>query len=539
MRTTTFLRLVIRSVSFTVLFVFHSTFLSAQAADKKNPPVKEESLKSSADKGKPAEPAKKIQVEKKGSRTGNAYSIKMTIAGLKDSTCFLASYYAEYQSIEDTAKADKNGLLVFNGKKKLEPGMYMLVKNKRKLFDFLVQENDQHFSLSSDTSDYNGHMKVTGSAENKIFFEYLNWLGQKQIEAEKNRTRLKEIRTAKPDSALLIEQHMAGLDKEVKAYMTDFMNKHADSFTSKFLKATLEVEIPPAPLLPNGRRDSAFVYRYYKAHYFDNLDLADERLLRTPVYTPKIKQYFETMILQMPDSIIKEGDMIISKAAANKETFKYCVGYMTYTYEISKVMGFDAIFVHEALTYYKTGKAYWADEAQTRKIVARANQLDSILIGKTAPNLIMQDSLVGLTPDFNTYSLNTLKSKYTLLYFWDPDCGHCQKETPKLLEFYKRIQTKYQIEVYGVGVVSELGPWRKYIREKKLSWINVVDAFNKTHYKHTYDVYSTPVLYLLDEHKKIIAKRLETDQIEEFLDRYEKMLKQKEELDKKKLKENK
>jgi len=417
--------------------------------------------------------------------------------------------------------------------------MYMLVKNKRKLFDFLVTENEQHFSLSSDTLDFNGHMKVNGSAENKLFFEYLNWLGQKQIEAEKYRSRLKVIRSGDADSTRILEQRLGGMDKEVKAYMTDFMNKHPDSFTAKFLKSTLEVEIPPAPLLPSGRRDSAFVYRYYKAHYFDNIDLADERLLRTPVYTPKIKQYFETMVLQTPDSIIKEGDMIISKAAANKETFKYCVGYMTYTYEISKVMGFDAIFVHEALTYYKTGKAYWADESQTRKVVAKATQLDSILIGKTAPDLIMQDSLVGLVPDFNTYSPNNLKAKYTLLYFWDPDCGHCQKETPKLLEFYKKIQPKYQLEVFAVGVVSELGPWRKYIREKKLVWINVVDAFNKTHYKHTYDIYSTPVLYILDEHKKIIAKRLDTDQIEEFLDRYEKMLKQREEQAKKQVKDNK
>jgi thiol-disulfide isomerase/thioredoxin len=482
---------------------------------------------------------KKESIEKKGSKTGKAYSIKVKINGLQDSTCFLASYYAEYQSIQDTARADKNGTLVFNGKKKLESGMYMVVKNKRKLFDFLVLDSDQHFALETDTIDYNGHMKVTGSAENKLFFEYLNWLGKKQMEAEKCRKRLKEIKSSNKDSATIIENSLSGMDKEVKAYMNDFMQKNSGTFTSKFFKATLDIEIPPAPLLPIGRRDTTFGYRYYKAHFFDNIDLADERLLRTPVYTPKLKQYFETMVLQTPDSIIAEGDMIISKASGNKETFKYCVGYMTYTYEISKVMGFDAIFVHEALTYYKTGKAFWTDEKQTKKIVAKATQLDSVLLGRKAPNLIMQDSLVGLSPDFNTYSLNNLKSKYTILYFWDPDCGHCQKETPKLHEFYKKIQPKYQIEVYAVGVVSELGPWRKYIREKKLSWINVVDAFNKTHYKHIYDVYSTPVMYILDENKIIIAKRLDTDQIEEFLDRYEKMLKQKADQARKQGKDNK
>ncbi|MFI5149410.1 MAG: thioredoxin-like domain-containing protein [Bacteroidia bacterium] len=454
---------------------------------------------------------------------GNTYEIKVKVKELKDSTCNLANYYGDKQYIIDTAKADKNGVLVFDGKKKLDPGMYMVVMSKKKLFDLLVMENDQHFMLETDTADYNGHMKVTGSAENKLFFEYLNWLSQKQKQAEKCRSRYKVIKETNKDSAKLIENTLQGLDKEVKAYMNDFRTRNPNSFTAKFLKATLDIEIPEIPVMPNGRKDSTFAYHFAKAHYFDNIDMADERLLRTPIYFPKIKGYLENMTLQMPDSLAKEGDVIISKAKGNKETFKFCVYYMISNYEASKVMGFDAIFVHEALKYYATGQAYWSDAAQVRKIVERAHQLDSILIGKPAPELVMQDTLVGLTNDFNTYALRSTKAKYTILYFWDPDCGHCQKETPKLLELYHKIKTRRNVEIYAVGCVSELPPWRKYIREHKLDWINVVDAFNKNHYKHKYDIYSTPVIYILDEHKKIIAKRLETEQIDDFLERYDKM----------------
>jgi thiol-disulfide isomerase/thioredoxin len=451
------------------------------------------------------------------------FDLKIKVKGLKDSLCNLVYYMGDKQYSMDTAKGDKSGLFEFKGKKEMGLGMYMLVMNKRKLFDFLVVEPGRKFTLETDTADYNGHMKVTGSNENKIFFEYLNWLSAKQKEAEKCHNRYKVIKETNKDSAKIIEDKLKGLDNEVKGYMNDFMKQHPGTFTSKFLKATLEVEVPEAPTLSNGRKDSTFAYHYYKAHFFDNLDLADERLMRSPIYFPKVKQYLENMTLQIPDSICKEGDYLISRAKSNKECFKFLVWYMTVNYETSKVMGFDAIFVHEALKYYKTKQAYWVDEKQNKKIVDRANQLDSILIGKIAPNLIMQDSLVGLTPDFNTYSLLSIKSKYTILYFWDPDCGHCQKETPKLLEFYKRIQAKYQVQVFAVGCVSELEPWRKYIREKKLTWINVVDAFNKNHYKHTYDIYSTPVMYILDEHKKIIGKRIETEQLEDFLDRIEKM----------------
>jgi thiol-disulfide isomerase/thioredoxin len=459
--------------------------------------------------------------------SSNAYDIRVKVKGLRDSSVFLANYYGDKQYIQDTAVIDKNGLLSFSGKKKLDGGMYLLVMGKKKLFDFMVLDNDQHFTLETDTLDYNAHMKVNGSPENTVFFEYLNWLSHKQKQAELYRARYKEIKESKKDSAKILEDILSGMDKEVKGYMNDFMKKHPASFTAKFLKATLDIEVPEAPTLPNGRKDSTFAYHYYKTHFFDNIDLADERMLRTPIYHPKIKQYLDNMVMPLADSIIKEGDMIINKATSNKETFKYCVFYMIYTYETSKVMGYDAVFVHEAFKYYKTGKAFWVTDAQKKKVVERASQLDSILIGKTAPNLVMQDSLVGLTPEFNTYSLKDIKARYTIVYFWDPDCGHCQKETPKLRDLYERIGKKYDIKIFGVGCISELPPWRKYIRVNKLMWINVIDAFNKNHYKHVYDIYSTPVIYILDEHKKIIAKRLDTEQIEEFLERYEKMMKMK------------
>ncbi len=41
----------------------------------------------------------------------------------------------------------------------------------------------------------------------------------------------------------------------------------------------------------------------------------------------------------------------------------------------------------------------------------------------------------------------------------------------------------------------------------------------KSNYRKFYDVYCTPVVYLLDEHKKILAKRLGVTQLDEFLQR--------------------
>jgi len=65
---------------------------------------------------------------------------------------------------------------------------------------------------------------------------------------------------------------------------------------------------------------------------------------------------------------------------------------------------------------------------------------------------------------------------------------------------------------------------KEYIKEKGMNWINVNGprAYTKD-YHELYYIYSTPVIYILDEKKKIIAKRLLTDQIRVFLDKSDKM----------------
>ena len=142
-------------------------------------------------------------------------------------------------------------------------------------------------------------------------------------------------------------------------------------------------------------------------------------------------------------------------------------------------MGMDAVFVHMAKNYYLTGKAYWVDSSVVSKIRERAKILEPILIGKKAPNMWLTDSSGKL------YTLDGFKAKSTILYFWDPNCGHCQKETPKLLEFWEKNKAR-GIDVYSVTIDRKPDDWKKYIREKKLSWLNVWDSYTATDFKNNF-----------------------------------------------------
>ncbi|MBA3705010.1 MAG: TlpA family protein disulfide reductase, partial [Bacteroidetes bacterium] len=115
--------------------------------------------------------------------------------------------------------------------------------------------------------------------------------------------------------------------------------------------------------------------------------------------------------------------------------------------------------------------------------------------------------------------LYAVKSKYTVLIFWDHDCGHCKKEVPKLAELYKKVKAK-GVEVYAIETEDKPAEWKKFIRENNLNWINVheSDAYKRAVTKKIYDIYSTPVTYLLDENKIIKAKRIDVEQLGNFID---------------------
>jgi thiol-disulfide isomerase/thioredoxin len=442
------------------------------------------------------------------------FEIKLTIKGLKDTTCQLAYYFGDKQYIKDSARVDKAGRLVFKGAENLPGGIYLAVVPGKKYFEMIV-DKEQKFSMETDTADFINSMSVQGSKDNELFYDYLRWISTKGKEMEGLKKELETYIQA-ADKSKEIKARQLEVDKEVKEYKNKFMTDHPEMLLTKIFKASWEPEIPAIPMLPNGKKDSTFAYRYYRAHFFDQIDMKDDRLLRSPVFGGKIKQYVEKLTPQIPDSINKYAAYLIGLTDPQSEIFKYMVYYITNTYEKSNVMGMDAVFVFMAENYYLSGKAYWIDSTQTEKIRERVDHLKPCLLGVTANNMHL------LKNDFHPVALNDIKKEYTIVYFWDPSCGHCQKVTPKLHDFYKEQKSKYDLEILAVYIEADTTEWFKYIKEKELKWINGADLLGKANIRKYYDIYSTPVIYVLDRNKKIIAKKIDVENLEDFFKNYSK-----------------
>jgi thiol-disulfide isomerase/thioredoxin len=415
--------------------------------------------------------------------------------------------------VKDTLKVDPSGRFTFTAREDLPKGIYLVVITDKNYFEFIIN-NDKKFSMETELKDVNGKMVIKNSPENTLFYDYLSYnrtMFDEIMALEKNKEKLKDHK----DSTRLINKKIDTINSDIIKYKLDLVKKYPDSFVAFFINAMKEPEIPEIPLLPNGRRDSTFAYRYFKTHFWDGTDFTDDRLLRTPVFHNKLKKYFDQVLIQKPDTIIKEIDFYIEQSRPNAEMFKYMVWFATNHYETSEIMGFDKIFVHVIDNYYVTGQATWTNQTILENLIKKANKLKPLLIGEKAPNMIMLDTNNQLV------SMHNLNADYLLLLFWDPDCGHCEKEIPKLKEFYDEYKEKYNLEIFSVCSDTSLVKWKKAIKKRAMNWINVDGPRTLTgDYHEQYDITTTPVIYILNRKKEIIAKHLASDQISQFLKNY-------------------
>lgn len=440
------------------------------------------------------------------------YNIKLRIRGIKDTICLVANYYANNTYVKDTLRVDGSGRMNFKAPDDLPKGMYVLVITDRQYFDFIINK-DKKFSMETDITDLAGKMVIKDSPENTLFYNYLltNREQYERVQALRN----KEKSISSPKDSLEIEKQVKAISEEMIEYKLDIMKNHPGSFLALLFNLIREPEIPEIPVLANGRKDSTFAYRYYKSHFWDNVDFTDDRIIRTPVFYNKLKQYFDVVLVQSTDTIIKEADIFIEKTRPNPEMFKFMVWFLTYHYENSDVMGFDRIFVHLVENYYKTNQATWVNKTVLENIIKKSDRTKPLLIGMKAPNMIMLDS------NNRPVSMYDINAKYLVLFFWDPDCGHCEQEIPRLKAFYDQNKEKYGLEIFAVCSDTSLVKWKNNVVNKKMNWINVDGPRTFTgNYHDQYDVVTTPVIYILNQQKEIIAKRLTVDQIEDFLRRY-------------------
>jgi hypothetical protein len=248
----------------------------------------------------------------------------------------------------------------------------------------------------------------------------------------------------------------------------------------------------------------------------------DARIIRTPFFLPKLEKYYREIIIQAPDSIIQDLDYRILFARSCPEMYKFLLNWFTDEYINPKYMGQDAIFVHLFEKYHSKGLTNWLNEKQMETISRRAYMQMSNLIGVKASNLEMVDSTGKTKP------LYDLVADYTLVIFWDPTCGHCKEEVPRIDSIYRATWKAHGLRIYSVlSDNDKKKEWVDYVKEHKIGdWTNVYETkemekavtdAQRPGFRQLYDVTQTPTILLLDKEKRIIGKKLSWEQLNDFL----------------------
>jgi len=448
------------------------------------------------------------------------HNIEITLKPYKNTKIYLGTNYGQNRVLADSAILNEASLGYFKGKEKLTPGIYFIVSPKYSiLFEFLVDEGQQ-FKIIADTLNLGDH-KIIGSKDNDIFSSYsktMNQLGaqRRQLELAYNSA------TTASDSV----KYLQAL-KKMDTSFTQERQKIITTAPKSMMRFFLDVlQRPDAPAIPivNGKADSAYPFYYVKNHYWDNVVFNDNRLLRTPFFESKLDEYFKNYVSREPDSIIEEVQYMLTVAKTGKEIYPFLLFKFTNKYISPEFMGQDKVFLHIFQNFFSKGDTVLLNNESKKAITERAYSIMANLIGNPAPALDLN------TMDDQLFSLYNSPAKFTFLAFWDPTCGHCKEEMPRVDSFYSKNWKQLGVQIIGINTnVKELAAWKQFITTQHFDtgWKHVyqteaalnaeINAGKATTIRQLYDVFKTPTFYLLDKDKKIIAKNLSVDQFHDFL----------------------
>lgn len=450
--------------------------------------------------------------------SAQSYKIKVKVNGMHGDSVLLGNYYGEKLYSVDTCVLDAKGAGIFNKKKNLEGGLYVILFPTRKssFFEIIINGESLDMSFETDTLNYVLHMKVKGSKDNELFYAFqkrMNAMKDVAMAYQKRYTTNKDNK----DSAKYLGQKLDSMNKVKDKYWETEIKNNPTTFYSKIVNAMSYINIPELNIDKNTKsRDSiiaVYRYNYNVNHYFDNIDFTDPRLLRTPFVEQRLNEYFEKNIIQNFDSISNAAIRLVEKSRINKDYFKYFVVTCTNYFLTSKIVGMDAVFVSLAEKYYQSGEATWADTSIMKNINKYVNQYKPNLLGKIAHDLKLE------TPTGEFVSLHQVNAKYTVLVFYETTCGHCKKEIPAMHELYAKWK-QLGVEVYAVNMLVDEKEWKEFIEKNSMDdWINVFDRYQQSGFRRYYGVTSTPFVYLLDEKKTILAKKISLEDLDKFIDR--------------------
>lgn len=447
--------------------------------------------------------------------TGKKYDIHITSPVHSDSL-YLGRYYMGNVGIIDSTRL-VNGEAHFKGD--LKQGIYILAFPDGIYVDLLVGDK-KNIKVSLDTTDMPHNVKFVKGSQQEAFYNY-------SMEYFDMKRRFREIgglamADTSADAHARYEAELDSIVERQKQLVKEIHEKYQGQMIDLFVTGMDVPEPVPFEAPENcSNPDSlqrAYYYAYFRDHFFDNVDLGDERVYYTPYIGQKLETYLSRVLVQRYDSIIPQAikmlDMSAKSDSANRIMAKYLVYYTTRFdipgfFEERKIMGLDNLMVELYDRYFSTPKAEGVDSVTIAKVADKARKIRNCMVGDTARNI----PVATLDGEYhNLYDFSG--SDYTIFVLYEPDCDHCKVRLPKVAEFCQIPALQGKVKGVALCMTDEKDKMEQFISEHKTgSLINVWDPERKSEYWSKYDTSETPMIVVIDSQHRIVARNIEPEQL--------------------------
>jgi peroxiredoxin len=133
--------------------------------------------------------------------------------------------------------------------------------------------------------------------------------------------------------------------------------------------------------------------------------------------------------------------------------------------------------------------------------------------------LCQAQAIGSAPPDFSArdisgrkVTLSELKGKVILLEFWATWCPPCRVEVPNLLEINRKFKSK-QFVMISVSLDRDLQAARKFVADKQMDWVHIIDAEAGQKIATLYQVEYIPSTFVIDRKGMIESSQLRGDEL--------------------------
>ncbi|MGB0934372.1 MAG: DUF5106 domain-containing protein, partial [Lishizhenia sp.] len=271
-----------------------------------------------------------------------AQDLKFRIKGQPDGTINLVKYVGSKLYYADTADII-NETVVFDGSKQ-EPGVMAVLLPGQKYFEFIY--NNEEVSIETKHNNFVEPMVVKKSVENKLFIPYIQMIQSSRQQAELLTKQVDALPESATEKKKELNEQISSISKSVTAYQNKLITENSNTLSAKIIKMSMDIDLPEAPKNEDGSlKDSLFIYKYFRDHFWDNVDLKDDRLVNVPVLEKKVRQYISDRVLhQSPDSLIKYIAPVMNQLEEGSTMYRFFTTTISSHFEKSKIMGMDKVF---------------------------------------------------------------------------------------------------------------------------------------------------------------------------------------------------